>query len=365
MQQELAETGGENARRGALAWMAADVPVYAAGFALFAACLVLFAAYGVPAIGPELILHNGRLYMLGAWTLLIVDSGWLLWKHRPAAPTRFLIDIYRARLMQPRVLAGLPVLALVIAFMPFFSKLKSMIPLFNTFHWDATFIASDRAIFFGHDAWQVLQPVLGYPLVTAFLAVLYHAWMLLIYVGTMVMLFYKVAAPVRRHYLLGFFLIWTLIGGMLAIVFASVGPCFMEPIMGDPHFAAQMAYLESANEQVPILTLNVQELLLGWYREGARGLGSGITAMPSMHVSMAMLFWLAVRRVSPWAGKVFGAFFAVIWVASVHLAYHYAVDGLVSVIATFAIWKFAGWTLARWDTWLDQAAFRTNTVPAE
>ena len=154
----------------------------------------------------------------------------------------------------------------------------------------------------------------------------------------------------------------------MATIFASVGPCFLEPIKGDPHFAAQMAYLESANEQVPILTLHVQDLLLEWYRAGDRGLGSGITAMPSMHVAMAMLFWLAVRRVSPVAGKLFGAFFVTIWIASVHLGYHYAVDGLVSVIATYAIWRFASWAIDRWDAQtahMAQPALRTNTVPAE
>ena len=354
-------------QRRSLALLLADVPVYLAACFLFAACLTVFAIWSI-AIGPQLILANGRLYMLAAWALLVIDSGALLLRHRPLRPTRFLLDTYRARLSDPRVIASLPMLAIVIVFMPFFSKLKSMIPLFNDFGWDATFIAWDRTIFFGRDAWEVFQPILGYPPVTAFLALLYHAWMLLIYVGTLVFLFYRSAAPARRQYLLGFFLIWTVIGGLMATIFASVGPCFMEPIKGDAHFAAQMAYLEAANQQVPVMTLHVQDLLLEWYRAGERGLGSGITAMPSMHVAMAMLFWLAVRRVSQAAGTLFGAFFAIIWIASVHLAYHYAVDGLVSVIATYALWRFANWAIDRWDALspgLAQPDLRTNTVPAE
>lgn len=357
----------DSSPRRSLALVLSDTPVYTAAALLFAACLAIFAAWSIQ-IGPDLIFANARLYLLAAWALLVIDSGALLLRNRPDRPTRFLIETYRSRLGNPRVIASLPMLATIVVFMPFFSKLKSMIPLFNDFGWDATFIAWDRTIFFGRDAWEVMQPVLGYPVVTAFLALLYHAWMLLIYVGTLVFLFYRGAAPARRQYLLGFFLIWTVIGGLLATIFASVGPCFMEPIKGDPHFAAQMAYLEAANAQVPVMTLHVQELLLGWYHAGERGLGSGITAMPSMHVSMAMLFWLAVRRVSPLAGKVFGAFFVVIWIASVHLAYHYAVDGLVSVVATYALWRFADWAIARWDAFgprVAQAALRTNTVPAE
>jgi hypothetical protein len=359
------ETGAGNRRT--TAFVFADAPLYLVASALFGVCLAIFAVWSI-SIGPTLILANARLYLFAAWVLLIVDSGALLLRHRPRRPTRFLLDTYRARLADPRVIASVPMLALVIVFMPFFSKLKSMIPLFNDFSWDATFIAWDRAIFFGRDAWQVLQPMLGYPPVTAALALLYHAWMLLIYVGTLVFLFYRGAAHARRQYLLGFFLIWTVIGGLLATVFASVGPCFMEPIKGDPHFAAQIDYLKAANEQVPVLTLHVQDLLLEWYLAGDRGLGSGITAMPSMHVAMAMLFWLAIRRVSTAAGRVFGAFFVTIWLASVHLGYHYAVDGLVSVVATYAIWLGTDRIIAGWDSLaprLAQPALRTNTVPAE
>lgn len=354
-------------RRGTLALILADAPLYLTACLLFAACLAIFAAHSI-GVGGSSVAANGRLYLLAAMVLTIIDCGGLLVRNRPASPVSYLLEIYRARLMRPHILAGLPMLALIVTFMPFFSELKSMIPLFNQFTWDPTFIAWDRTLFFGHDAWQVLQPVLGHPLITAFLAVLYHVWVLLIYVGTLVMLFYRPMAPARRHYLFGFFLIWTLIGGFLATVFASVGPCFMEPIKGDPHFAAQMAYLRAANEQVPVMTLHVQDLLLSWYHAGNGGLGSGITAMPSMHVSMATLFWLSVRRASPRAGKLFGAFVAAIWIASVHLAYHYAVDGLVAVIATYAIWRFVDWALARWDAVLPrliQPALRTNTVPAE
>jgi hypothetical protein len=75
-----------------------------------------------------------------------------------------------------------------------------------------------------------------------------------------------------------------------------------------------------------------------------------------------MLFWLAIRRVSPAAGRFFLVFMALIWLGSIHLAYHYAVDGLVSVIATALLWWAAGGAIRWWDT---QAALRTNTVPAE
>jgi hypothetical protein len=333
----------------------ADLPVHAISLLLLTGCLVLFAFYGL-GVGPDLIALNAKLYANAAFALIVIDLAWLLVRNKPDRPTRFLIDTYRARVNDPVFVARLPLLGIAIVFMPFFSKMKSMIPLFNTFDWDSTFIAWDRAIFFGYDAWQVLQPVFGYPIVSAAMAGLYHVWMLLIYIGTLFFIFYPAANQMRRHYLLGFVLIWTLIGGVMATALASVGPVFMNPIMGDPTFDAQMAYLNAANEQVPILTLHVQEMLLGWYHAGDRGLGSGITAMPSMHVSMAFLFWLAIRRVSANAGRFFFAFMALIWIGSVHLAYHYAVDGLVSVIATAFVWGFVNAIIRGWDVWREKVA---------
>ena len=338
-----------------------DVPVFLLAGALFALCFTIISANGF-SVGFGAIASNARLYLLAALAMAVVDLLMALARHRPARPMPFLAHVWRERLADPRMLAGFPALMLVIVFMPFFSKLKTMIPLFNAFSWDTAFIAWDRALFFGYDAWQVLQPVFGYSVVTAGLAVLYHAWMLLIYVGTLYFLFARAAAPVRRQYLAGFFLIWTVIGAGMATALASVGPCFMEPIFGDRTFAAQMAYLEAANREVPVMTLHVQGLLLEWYRAGEGGLGSGITAMPSMHVAMAMLFWLAIRRVSPAAGRFFFVFLVLIWIGSVHLAYHYAVDGLVSVLATAVLWWAANRVIAWWDA---QATLRTNTVPAE
>jgi hypothetical protein len=222
--------------------------------------------------------------------------------------------------------------------------------MFTNYTWDKTFIAWDHTLFFGHDAWEVLQPVLGFPAVTAFLAVLYQVWLLLIYPGCLFFACYPAVDPdVRRRFFLGFVLSWTLIGGLLATLFASVGPVFLEPLVGDPRFAGQMAYLHAADAQVPVMTLSVQQMLLDWFHSDARGLGSGITAMPSMHVAMAFLYFLAMRRVSRRAGQVFLAFFIAIWLGSVHLAYHYAVDGLVSVVAVSAIWWLSGHAFRWWD----------------
>ncbi|MDJ0642215.1 MAG: phosphatase PAP2 family protein [Erythrobacter sp.] len=353
---------GESAPR----WLG-ELPIYVFGAVLLAVCVALLASRGVP-IGFGGVIENARLFGLFTLILVAFDAAWQLNRNRPDSPTAFLKARYTALPLRQTILSGLPLLTIAIAALPFFSKMKAAIPLFNDYTWDAAFIEWDRAIFFGYDAWQVMQPVLGYPVVTAFLALLYHLWFLLLYPGVMFFVFAKMDSRVRRQFFMTYMLSWALIGGLMATWLASVGPCFLSPLLGNPHFDAQMEYLYAANEQVPIMVLNVQELLLEWHGKSANGLGSGITAMPSMHCAIAFLYWIAVRRISAKWGAFFGVFFFVTWISSVHLAYHYAVDGLVSLLAVAAIWWASERIIAAWDGFLEsrnQAALRTNTVPAE
>ncbi len=225
--------------------------------------------------------------------------------------------------------------------MPAFSALKSSVPLFQSYRWDSTFISLDRAIH-GTDPWRLLQPMLGHPWVTSFLSLGYHVWLMLIYAGGIWFCFCVRDPALRNRYFIGYFAIWAIIGGAMAIAMASVGPCFLEPLLGDPYYAEQMAYLYRANETAPILVLPVQEQLLAWQQAHSHGLGAGITAMPSMHVAMATLTAFAVRQISRTAGWIFFGYVVFIAVSSVHLGYHYAVDGYVSIVVTSLIWWATG-----------------------
>lgn len=284
---------------------------------------------------------NAQVMASSVLVLVVIDLLTGLAIARPEWPIAFLRQRYLSARTIRFVIGGLPVLAVLIVFLPFYSKMKSMIPLLNEYDWDPVFIRWDRWLL-GQDAWLLLQPVLGYPILTSAISACYQIWILLLYFGCLLMCYHPAAADVRQRFFLVYLASWGVIGAGLAAAFASVGPCFLEPLTGNPAFTAQMEYLRSANEQFPVFSLKVQDLLLTWFSRDERGLGSGITAMPSMHVAVAFLYVLACWNISTRLRVATTVFCAVILLGSVHLAYHYLVDGLVSIVVVSVLWWLAG-----------------------
>src|SRR3546814_20498821 len=64
--------------------------------------------------------------------------------------------------------------------------------------------------------------------------------------------------------------------------------------------------------------------------------------MPSVHNGLAALFAIAAFRLWRPLGWVVAAYAALLWVGSIHLGWHYAIDGMVSIALTFALWQVTG-----------------------
>lgn len=294
-------------------------------------------AVGVHPLRPSGYAANLLLFVAAWFVMASIRLTRNLLRNRPARPLAYLWAHEFGPEYRERVKHALPILLAAIIFLPTFSAMKSAIPLFQPYIWDQTFIDLDRQIH-GTDAWRLLQPALGFPVVTFLISALYQLWILLIYMGTIHVALHIGDRDLRLRYFRSFFAIWIVNGVCLAILFASVGPCFAEVMLGNRHFADQMAYLQRADMHWPVMSLEVQQQLIQWHSSGSTGLGRGISAMPSMHVSLAFLFFLAVRRISRAMGILFGLYAAVILLGSVHLAYHYAVDGYVSIATTLILW---------------------------
>src|SRR5690606_6840357 len=122
--------------------------------------------------------------------------------------------------------------------------------------WDHTFLLWDAALHGGHMPWELLQPLIGTPIVTSAFNVFYDLWfgaMLSIYIWQAWSLERR---ELRAQFLISFLLFWIVIGTVLATVLSSAGPCYYGRVTGleDP-FEPLMSYLRSANDVAPVWVL--------------------------------------------------------------------------------------------------------------
>jgi hypothetical protein len=317
------------------------MPILAGAAAVWVVLLLLLSSKGIDGLDPSSYRINLTLYLFTLVVLVLWCAGLKLYRARPASPIRFLLQLATSGEGPRRLVRGVPLLFALVVFMPAFSAMKSSIPLFNSGNWDAAFIAADRAIH-GDDPWRLLQPLLGFPVVTSALSLAYFAWFFLMYGASIYFCFLAGDRELRARFFITYFASWTVCGVLLATVFASVGPCFVGPLLGDHRFDALMTYLHAADQHYPVLILRAQDFLLAAKLESSNGLGAGIAAMPSMHVAMAFLIALGLSKHSRAAGTAGFAFVAAILVATVHLGPHYAVDGYVAIAVTYGLWALAG-----------------------
>lgn len=273
-------------------------------------------------------------------------------------PTARLWHDIRTHVLEPRALLmrATPFVVLPVL-IGAYSSFKTMIPALNPFQWDQRFYALDQWLHFGADPWRLTHALFGGETATQIINLGYNAWFGVMWVA---ILFHTIkidAARDRMQFLLGFVLLWTILGAAAALALSSAGPCYYGAATGlaDP-YAPLMAKLYAIDASLGgqdgglgLLALRTQEMLWQAHVDGVSQVGAGISAMPSLHVAVATLIALAAWRHSRAWGWAMTGYAGLILVGSVHLGWHYAVDGYLSIAATVLIWRFAGWLLGRLD----------------
>ena len=221
-----------------------------------------------------------------------------------------------------------------------FGLFKQRVLILADFTFDRTFHEWDRAIF-GTEPWRLSHPS---PWLTEILGASYYGWYAPMLLGTLAIAFVAGRPQFRSRYILAFVLTWLIVGSLMAFLLPAAGPCYWEHFVGGPNPYAEL--MENIRRDVAASAtynpvLDAQAYLLRAHGRDSI-FGGGISAMPSMHIALATLFACGAWSLNRWFGATLAVFALVIWWASVHLGWHYFVDGLVAIPPTLAIWWACG-----------------------
>jgi PAP2 superfamily len=266
---------------------------------------------------------------------------------KPVSPFRQMAADIAAFFRKPSaLLLGLPLFLAMLMFNKSMAELKPMIPTINPFSWDQTFMQLDRTLHFGFDPWRILHPLMGFDVVTFVVNNCYNFWFLALFGCFMWFGFSPRSTVNRTQFFLAYMLTWWIGGGLIAVFFSSAGPAYYGGIGLTPDpYAPLMTYLNDVDSRMTLWALDAQQLL--WDGYTGKVLAIGISAFPSMHNASTVLFTLASWQRSRKLGICFAIYNAIILFGSMHLGWHYAVDGYAGLTLGLVAWWVAGFA-ARW-----------------
>ena len=268
---------------------------------------------------------------------LIAYFIWLFRLFRAGEPKPTKAMVGRLRSIPRRNFVEMLVPVLVIpAFLASHTTFKALLPHLTAYDADPLLTLIDGA--FGFQPWQLTHALLG-PLGTVVLDRIYLAWFFVSTATLFVVMFLPSLAAQKGQVLLTFVICWIVLGVGVALLVPSVGPCFYGKVYPGPDpFAPLMGKLQAiADDGHYLNALRAQAKLWGDHANDTVGFGSGLSAMPSMHISVAIITALVLRRLGyAWLGALW---VLLIWIGSVHLGWHYASDGLVAALVTLLVWK--------------------------
>lgn len=327
-------------------WLTLVVAMHALAAVAIRARYQSGAGLGTLLAGYASSLLVGPLFALAGYALYVMLF------IRPRLLLRHLGHQLRGYLSRERVLFALPAMLLLSVFAGSFTELKAAVPLIQPFALDRRLAELDLALHGGVAPWVWLQAWFGHPLLTAALNLTYHLWFFIMFALMYWLVFSSERAALRMQFLFSFVLSWALLGNVLAVLMSSAGPCYYGYVLDGPNpYAGLMQYLYRADRELPLLALRVQELLWQDYRDGSSLSGMAISAMPSMHVASSVLMALAGWRLNRAAGAALTLFALLIMAGSVHLGWHYAVDGYVGAIGAVLLWHLTGWLQRKLPQW--------------
>lgn len=208
------------------------------------------------------------------------------------------------------------------------ARISSVVP----FYADPYLASLDQRIF-GEDAWRFFDRLLG-PAIWP-MSIFYGLW-ILTQMTAFTAVILSSPSDLKTRAIIAYTLMWFLIGTVLAYLLSSVGPVFFDEVYGGNRFDALKSVLSHT-----LFQDDIARSLWRSHETGVLNIGSGISAMPSMHLAGATWLALVVRARFPRFEIAGWTYVALIYIGSIMFGWHYASDGVVGVAGAVLCWKMA------------------------
>lgn len=228
-----------------------------------------------------------------------------------------------------------------------FTAYKSLMPYDNPFSYDERFMQLDLLIFQNIAPWKLTHSMFENPISSWVIMQYYHLSFVIFWCCLAASIISRRLRKIRSMICLSTILSFIMIGCIAANYFSSAGPCYYKWVKsGSDPYQELRSRLEKQNldlrrfsESMNLYSLDAQDYLLSASQAGRLVYGGGISAMPSMHVSTAVLAMIIGIHIGRVIGVVFALGVLLTWVGSIHLGWHYSVDGIVAFTMTLMIYK--------------------------
>jgi membrane-associated phospholipid phosphatase len=306
-------------------------------------CLILAAAVGFTEAPPLLVYASaGFAFSVILVGVFILRDTYTCWRQRGDSVLAYVVAGLSAR--RQKLTLALVGLALAMVQLTIITWAKAALPLVQPY-WADPYLAEFDRMILGTDAFRIAQLLPVGPVIDRFYNT-WFPWLALVFTMNL----FRDPSNEKSQAALSFFLTFALIGVIGMFLMPSGGPIFYERLGHGDYFA---------DLHVPRLSVLVADYLWAAHNGLLADPASGISAMPSMHIAMAMWTTLTLRSISRRAGYVGAAYGLVMLFGSVYLGWHYLSDGIVGALGALGCWRLArvpNWHLAT------ASVARTKTV---
>lgn len=239
-----------------------------------------------------------------------------------------------------RFLAG--TVLMMAALLPFEAMFASVKTTFadGGFPFDKLVADADRFLHFGHAPVRYLYSFAKHDWVLRAVEFNYDiVWFVLCF-G---ILYWVAVSPraesIRLRYCVTFFLVWVIVGSIVAGILPTAGPAFYGAVTGDPARFEKLRLFVDGTAGWFASAADSQQYLWSLRQAGLSGFGSGISAFPSMHVALVATNAFFMLERGRWLGLLTVLYVLLIMVSSIYLGWHYGVDGYAAVLLSFAVYR--------------------------